>query len=346
MVAADDYEHPLVTESHDLVEEEFLPVYMGSLVKLLGTSCTRYACTVAATGCLVKHLLGRRPSLVSALVGPGLFFGVGLIAECATRCIASRILQWHAAAMQKRALLTDVTRDFALVVPHEMEREERILGAKVWVVKASYGVTPMWFRRLHQRGWTWTIDLRHWQSVQHHRWSVGGMGEGQLPVRSNRWLLRRLHMRDVRDRVRPPRAVLSPPPLSLPAHLVDEEGAPADFLCPIARTVMTDPVVGPAGVSYERAALLQWLSLRKTDPSTQGPLERHDLYANLNLRGMIAAWAHAHPRSLAGEECQDCPQGESVSGGECETTPNPFQPTEPAQQGRPKNPKRKGLRNR
>ena len=56
-------------------------------------------------------------------------------------------------------------------------------------------------------------------------------------------------------------------------------------------------MIGPAGVSYERKALTQWLRLRRTDPSTQCPLEKHDLYANLNLRSLIAAWAEAHART-------------------------------------------------
>lgn len=281
---AADGEHPLVEESLLDAEEECMPHFTGFLSFRLAKDWKRYAGTVAFTGCLTKQLLGRRPSL-RTLVGPGLFLVAGLFVEIGVRWVASRLLQWRAAAVQQRALLADVETEFALAVPHELELEERLAG-RVWVTKASFGVSNIWFRRMRHRGWTWSTDLRHWQSVKEHS-STGGMSQSLLPVPSNRWLLRRLHLRDVRDRMRAPRTAHAPPPLSLPADLGD---APADFLCPISHAVMTDPVVSPAGVSYERAALGQWLRLRKTDPSTQGPLEMHDVYTNLSLRSMITTW--------------------------------------------------------
>ena len=49
-----------------------------------------------------------------------------------------------------------------------------------------------------------------------------------VPVPSKQWLLHRLRLRDVHDRIRPPRrAAHVPPPLSLPEGL----DAPADFMC-------------------------------------------------------------------------------------------------------------------
>jgi hypothetical protein len=290
--AGENDEHPLLAESLEMSEQEFMPFFMAGVVYRFGSSCKRYMCTAICAGCLAKPLLGRKPSVLSALVGPGILFGVGFLAEIGARFIASRVLQWRACFAQRKALLTDVEHDFLLPVPHDLECEERIVDARVWVTKASLGVTSIWFRRLKHRGWMWTADLRHWQSVQHHRIREG-IGAGLLPVPSNRWLLRRLRMRDVRDKVRPPRAAHAPPPLTLPDDLEDGD-VPADFLCPITASVMTDPVVGPAGVSYERAALVQWLRLRRTDPSTQCPLETHDLYANLNLRNLISVWTEAH----------------------------------------------------
>ena len=153
-------------------------------------------------------LLGGKPSVFSVLAGPGLVMGVGLFAELGVRFVASRLLQYRACFAQRKALLTDVERDFAQPVPHELEPEERIVDARVWVAKASFGVTPIWFRRLQHRGWMWTADLRHWQSVQHHR-IMEGMGQGLLPVPSNRWLLRRLRLRDVRRKPGLRRAVRS-----------------------------------------------------------------------------------------------------------------------------------------
>jgi hypothetical protein len=320
MVAADGDEiHPLVEEGLERTEDEFMPVIMGGLVCRLGTSCKRYLCTVVCTGCLVKAARGRRPSLLSVLVGPGLFFGVGLVVELGVRFLTSTLLQWRATVAQRSALLTDVEDDFRSVVPEELEREVRIVNARVFVYKASFGVTPIWLRRLTHRGWTWSADLTHWQSVQRHR-TIGGMMDGLLPAPSNRWLLRRLHLRDVRDRVRPPRVAHAPPPLSLPDGL--EQDAPGDFLCPIAHTVMTDPVVGPAGISYERAALQQWLRRRKVDPSTQGPLEIQDVYSNLNLRSAIAAWAER-------TQADGAVDGDGAKGG---TSEEKASRTDPARQ--------------
>ena len=291
-----DHEHPLYLEGLDLAQDQFFPMFTIAPAELLLTRPRRYLGIVAVTGLLTKPLLGRRPTVLSTLLGPGLLLGVGILAEWAVRCVAMGALMFRALLRQRSAMLADVKTDFALAIPHEMERETRITNATVYVAKGSFGITPIWFRRLRLRGWTWSTDLRHWQSVRHHK-STGGAEEGLLPVRSNRWLLRRLHMRDVRARVRPPRPVNAPPPLSLPDCELDD--APADFLCPIAHTVMTDPVVGPAGVSYERSALMQWLRLKRTDPSTQGRLEMGDCYANLNLRSQIAAWAKAREADAA-----------------------------------------------
>ena len=311
----DEEENPLLRQYLEDAEDETMPLFSLILMKRLCFGYQRYACTAMLTACMTK-MRGKRLSILGSLLAPGFFIGVAVVSEFFLRFSAGRYLQWRAATIQRRALLTDVESDFTYAVPPPLRHERRIdpffpdpqgplNDGRLFVVKASFGVTPIWFRRLRGRGWFWTTDLRHWQSVQHHR-CTGGMSEGLLLVPSNRWLLQRLHLRDVRDRVRSPRAAHAPPPLSLPDNLDD---APAEFLCPIAHVVMTDPVIGPAGVSYERSALKQWLRQRKTDPSTQGELEMEDVYVNLNLRSMIAAWAQAQ-----GER-----QADGMGGGTSET---------------------------
>ena len=49
-----------------------------------------------------------------------------------------------------------------------------------------------------------------------------------------------------------------PEPVRLP-EWVDEEKAPRHFRCPITLCVIREPAVTPAGISYERSALMQWL---------------------------------------------------------------------------------------
>ena len=47
---------------------------------------------------------------------------------------------------------------------------------------------------------------------------------------------------------------------------VKEEEPPDEFMCPISREIMTDPVITAAGQTYERAAIEQWLAGHDTDP--------------------------------------------------------------------------------
>ena len=192
--------------------------------------------------------------------------------------VSERLLPWMLQLersldkSQRRGLLADVKSNFEIAVPHELVRERRLLNVNVWVVKASFGVTKIWFRRYRQHGWSWSTDLGHWQSAASEP-RIGGDYQGIRPVRSNRYLLRRLKMRDMLDCVRPGRAAHAPPPLSLPDDLEEDPSVPAEFVCPIAHTVMTDPVVGPAGVSYERAALRTPRGCVRASPSPR-PLRR------------------------------------------------------------------------
>jgi len=96
----------------------------------------------------------------------------------------------------------------------------------------------------------------------------------------------------------PSRLVTSPgsppalPSLSPPAYLVsdecDRESLPNEFLCPITREVMTDPVVAEDGHSYERFAIRQWFSEGKsTSPKTGLQMPGRVLIANHAMRAQI-----------------------------------------------------------
>ena len=75
-----------------------------------------------------------------------------------------------------------------------------------------------------------------------------------------------------------------PEPVRLPEWL-DEEKAPRHFRCPITLCVIREPAVTPAGISYERSALMQWLEHQHTEPSTKRRLKRSRVVPNLTLRG-------------------------------------------------------------
>ena len=70
---------------------------------------------------------------------------------------------------------------------------------------------------------------------------------------------------------------------------------PDHLVCGITLDVMLDPVVTPAGHSYERAALLEYLAVKPEDPRTREPVRPEQLVPNLGLRAAAADFLRAHP---------------------------------------------------
>jgi hypothetical protein len=56
---------------------------------------------------------------------------------------------------------------------------------------------------------------------------------------------------------------------------------------------MAEPAQGPSGITYERAAIQEWLSTRRSCPVTQAPLRRRHISPNLSLRQVMEAWLEA-----------------------------------------------------
>ena len=96
-----------------------------------------------------------------------------------------------------------------------------------------------------------------------------------------------------------------PGPVQLP-EWINEERAPSHFKCPITLCVMREPAVTPAGITYERSALMQWLDHQHVEPSTKRRLKRSHVVPNLTLRAMIEDWLQ-HER--------DVRSGKSGGGG-------------------------------
>ena len=60
------------------------------------------------------------------------------------------------------------------------------------------------------------------------------------------------------------------------------------FLCPITQDIMTDPVIGPDGHTYERSAIEAWLnSGHNRSPMTREPMTSRNLIPNIALRNLI-----------------------------------------------------------
>ncbi len=62
---------------------------------------------------------------------------------------------------------------------------------------------------------------------------------------------------------------------------------PDEFLCPITLTLMSDPVIGSDGYTYERAAITQWLRTNPHSPMTRQPLAVSSLKPNYALKSAI-----------------------------------------------------------
>ncbi len=65
---------------------------------------------------------------------------------------------------------------------------------------------------------------------------------------------------------------------------------PDEFRCPITMEVMTDPVIGEDGHTYERAAITQALRVKTVSPMTRQPMTMSGLRPNHAIRSAIQRW--------------------------------------------------------
>ena len=66
---------------------------------------------------------------------------------------------------------------------------------------------------------------------------------------------------------------------------------PDYFVDLISFEVMTDPVITPSGITYERSAILEHLEkVGKFDPLTRSRLTAHDLIPNIALKGLFVSF--------------------------------------------------------
>ena len=87
-----------------------------------------------------------------------------------------------------------------------------------------------------------------------------------------------------------PSPLRAPPGFTLPSggSAFASPRVPVEFVCPIAQTVMREPVIAADGVTYERAAILHWLQSGHTvSPVTGAPLAHPGLKPNEALAAAI-----------------------------------------------------------
>lgn len=79
-------------------------------------------------------------------------------------------------------------------------------------------------------------------------------------------------------------------------HSEDEvdDDDPTEYLCPITKQLMNDPVICSDGHSYERKAIEDWLSSHDKSPMTNHKLVTKQLFPNHSLRSMINEYRAKH----------------------------------------------------
>ncbi|XP_063502086.1 WD repeat, SAM and U-box domain-containing protein 1 isoform X5 [Symphalangus syndactylus] len=74
-------------------------------------------------------------------------------------------------------------------------------------------------------------------------------------------------------------------------------GIPDEFICPITRELMKDPVIASDGYSYEKEAMENWISKKKrTSPMTNLVLPSAVLTPNRTLKMAINRWLETHQK--------------------------------------------------
>lgn len=69
------------------------------------------------------------------------------------------------------------------------------------------------------------------------------------------------------------------------------------LICPITQQIMTDPVTDRDGNTYDRAAIMQWLSTNNTSPITRRPMTADELVPNRIVRDLLDS-AAGHIQSI------------------------------------------------
>ncbi|CAI5472788.1 unnamed protein product [Closterium sp. Yama58-4] len=92
-----------------------------------------------------------------------------------------------------------------------------------------------------------------------------------------------------------PHSATCPPEMTYSSDLDSSELVPPEFVCPLSRAIMRDPVIAPTGQSYDRASLDHFRARGGCFcPKTGAALADCALIPNDALRQLIAAWCLSH----------------------------------------------------
>ena len=85
----------------------------------------------------------------------------------------------------------------------------------------------------------------------------------------------------------------------------DQLAPPDDFICPITQAIFRDPVQDIFGHTYERSAILAWISATGTCPLTRRVMQPSDLIPNVLMKTKVRLWQVEHhqvPQITVGNE--------------------------------------------
>jgi len=73
-------------------------------------------------------------------------------------------------------------------------------------------------------------------------------------------------------------------------QLIDNNGVPCGYICPISHKVMIHPVTTNVGNTYEKTYIKKWLENHDTDPLFNETLTDKNLIENKGLKETIELW--------------------------------------------------------
>ena len=73
---------------------------------------------------------------------------------------------------------------------------------------------------------------------------------------------------------------------------------PPEYMCPITKRAMLDPVYGPDLVRYDRHAICKWLTMHSNSPSTRQPLTAGQLEPDTALQKEVRSFVQTADEAI------------------------------------------------
>lgn len=111
-------------------------------------------------------------------------------------------------------------------------------------------------------------------------------------------------MEEILNRVVPEsESAISLPPrvaLDTSTHGNSEEEVPSDYICPISKKLMLEPVIAADGCTYDKQSLADWQAAGNTTyPDSSCAIDANMMLPNTLLRAQISQWKRLHPQLAA-----------------------------------------------